>query len=99
MPAWLSEILPIVALLGLISVIVARLPRVDLGHSPAFLRRRFANWFPVGLTYAFLYMGRYNLQVCTNIVFDKAQFSTIYAWGTLTYGLSFLANGPITDKL
>jgi OPA family glycerol-3-phosphate transporter-like MFS transporter len=99
MPGWLSELLPIVVLLALIVVIVARLPRVDLGHSRAFLRRRFANWFPVGLTYAFLYMGRYNLRVCTNIVFDKAQFSNIYFWGTITYGFAFLANGPITDKL
>lgn len=99
MPGWLSEFLPIVALLALVSVLVARLPRVDLGHSPAFLRRRFSNWFPVGLTYAFLYMGRYNLRVCTNIVFDKAQFSNIYFWGTLTYGFAFLLNGPLTDKL
>lgn len=99
MPGWLSELLPIVALLALIVVIVGRLPRVDLGHSPAFLRRRFVNWFPVGLTYAFLYMARYNLRVCTNIVFDKAQFSNIYFWGTLTYGFAFLLNGPLTDRL
>jgi OPA family glycerol-3-phosphate transporter-like MFS transporter len=99
MPGWLSELLPIVALLTLIIVIVGRLPRIDLGHSPSFLRRRFMNWFPVGLTYAFLYMGRYNLRVCTNIVFDKAQFSNIYFWGTLTYGFAFLLNGPLTDKL
>jgi MFS transporter, OPA family, glycerol-3-phosphate transporter len=99
MPAWLSELLPIAALLGLIVLIVGRLPRVDLGHSRAFLRRRFFNWFPVGLTYAFLYMARYNLRVCTNIVFDKAQFSNIYFWGTLTYGFAFIINGPLTDRL
>lgn len=99
MPGWLSEFLPILVLLALVAVVVTRLPRVDLGHSPAFLRRRFINWFPVGLTYAFLYMGRYNLQVCTNIVFDKAQFSTIYAWGTATYGVSFLINGPLADRI
>lgn len=99
MPGWLSELLPIVVLLALVAVVVGRLPRIDLGHSPAFLRRRFMNWFPVGLTYAFLYMGRYNLSVCTNIVFDKAQFSQIYAWGTLTYGFSFLLNGPLADKI
>jgi MFS transporter, OPA family, glycerol-3-phosphate transporter len=99
MPGWLSELLPILALLGLISVIVARLPKVDVDHSPAFLRRRFANWFPVGLTYAFLYMARYNLRVGTNIVFDKAQFSDIYFWGTLTYGVAFVINGPLTDRL
>ena len=99
MPAWLNELLPIVLLLGLIVVVVGRLPRADLGHSPAFLRRRFANWFPVGLTYAFLYMGRYNLNACIGPVFDKAQFSDIYFWGTLTYGFSFVLNGPITDRI
>jgi OPA family glycerol-3-phosphate transporter-like MFS transporter len=99
MPGWLSEFLPILALLALVAIIVGRLPKVDLGHSPAFLRRRFANWFPVGLTYAFLYMARYNLRVCTNVVFDKAQFSDIYFWGTLTYGVAFVINGPLTDKL
>ncbi len=99
MPAWLRELAPIVALLALIVVIVARLPRVDLGHSPAFLRRRFWNWFPVGLTYAFLYMGRYNLNAVIGPVFDKAQFSDIYFWGTLTYGFSFVVNGPLTDRL
>lgn len=99
MPGWLSELLPILALLALIVVVVGRLPRVDLGHSPAFLRRRFANWFPVGLTYAFLYMGRYNLNACNNVVFDKAQFSTIYFWGTITYGVAFVVNGPLTDRI
>jgi OPA family glycerol-3-phosphate transporter-like MFS transporter len=98
MPGWLRELLPIVALLALIIVVVSRLPKIDIGHSPAFLRRRFVNWFPVGLTYAFLYMGRYNLNACIGTVFDKAQFSDIYFWGTLTYGFSFVINGPITDR-
>jgi MFS transporter, OPA family, glycerol-3-phosphate transporter len=99
MPAWLSDLLPIVLLLGLIIVVVRRLPRADLGHSPAFLKRRFANWFPVGLTYAFLYMGRYNLNACIGPVFDKAQFSGVFFWGTVTYGFSFVLNGPLTDRL
>ena len=99
MPGWLSELLPIVALLALIVVVVARLPRADLGHSPAYLRRRFANWFPVGLTYAFLYMGRYNLRAVTNIAFDKASFAEISAWGALVYGVAFVVNGPLTDRI
>lgn len=99
MPTWLRELLPIVVLLALVVVVVGRLPKVDLGHSPAFLRRRLVNWFPVGLTYAFLYMGRYNLNACIGTVFDKAQFSDIYALGTLIYGLSFVVNGPLTDKI
>jgi OPA family glycerol-3-phosphate transporter-like MFS transporter len=99
MPSWLNELLPIVLLLGLIVVVVGRLPRADLGHSPAFLKRRFANWFPVGLTYAFLYMGRYNLNACIGPVFDKAQFSGVFFWGTVTYGVSFVLNGPLTDRI
>lgn len=104
MPAWLSELLAIVALLVVIVVVVARLPRVELGHSKAFVRRRFANWFPVGLTYAFLYMGRYNLNACidkkdTLLLFEKAQYFGIDKWGALTYGVSFIVNGPLTDKL
>ena len=98
MPGWLRELAAIVALLTLIVLVVRRLPRVDLGHSPAFLRRRVMNWLPVGLTYAFLYMGRYNLNACIGTVFDKAEFSNIYFWGTLTYGFSFILNGPLTDR-
>src|SRR5881227_2810568 len=37
-----------------------------LKHGPWFLSRRFINWFPLGMTYAFLYMGRYNLTVAKN---------------------------------
>ncbi len=104
MPGWLAELLPIVILLSVIVVVVVRLPKVDLGHSPEFRRRRFFNWFPVGMTYAFLYMGRYNLNACIDkkdvlLLFDKAQYFEIDSWGALTYGLSFLVNGPITDRI
>jgi OPA family glycerol-3-phosphate transporter-like MFS transporter len=37
-----------------------------MGHSRWFMMRRFINWFPLGMTYAFLYMGRYNLNVSKN---------------------------------
>lgn len=102
LPPWLSELLPIVGLLVVIALVVSRLPRIDVGHSAAFRVRRFWNWFPVGLTYAFLYMGRYNLNAVASgrhLLFDKKQFSTIYAWGTLAYGFSFVLNGPLTDRL
>ncbi|HQY61878.1 MAG: MFS transporter [Myxococcales bacterium] len=104
MPRWLVDLLPIVVLLAVIVVVVARLPKVELGHTSAFRRRRFFNWFPVGLTYAFLYMGRYNLNACIDrrdvlVLFDKAQYFEIDSWGALTYGLSFLVNGPITDRI
>lgn len=99
MTGLLSELTPIVVLLALVAFVVARLPKVDIGHSKAFLRRRFVNWFPVGLTYAFLYMGRYNLNTGIGPIFDKKQFGIIYGWGTLVYGVSFVLNGPLTDRL
>jgi OPA family glycerol-3-phosphate transporter-like MFS transporter len=102
MKNWATELLPILGLLAVISLVVTRLPRVNLGHSPAFLRRRFLNWFPVGLSYAFLYMGRYNLTVCKNAlgsqVMSKEDFGTVFSIGTVVYGVAFLLNGPLTDK-
>ncbi len=98
MPPWLQELLPILVLLAVIAAVISRLPKVDLGHSPAYIRRRVTNWLPVGLTYAFLYMARYNLNSIIGPVFEKSQFSSIYAWGTLAYGVSFVINGPLTDR-
>jgi OPA family glycerol-3-phosphate transporter-like MFS transporter len=98
MPAWLQELLPILILLAVIGVVISRLPRVDLGHSPAFRKRRFANWFPVGMTYAFLYMGRYNLNVYASAFKLKEEFATIFSIGTVVYGVSFVLNGPLTDR-
>ena len=63
LPTWLREILPIVVLLTVVAFVIARLPRTEVSHSPAFRRRRLMNWLPLGLTYAFLYMGRYNLKI------------------------------------
>ena len=62
MPSWLSNMLPIVVLLTAVGVVLWRLPKVDLGHSQAFKRRRIFNWLPLGLTYAFLYFARYNFK-------------------------------------
>lgn len=73
-----------------------------IAHSAAYRRRRFLNWFPMGLTYAFLYMGRYNLTVAKNALGDlmtKEDFGLIFGIGTFVYALSFLINGPLTDKL
>ncbi len=71
-------------------------------HSRAFRFRRFLNWFPMGLAYAFLYMGRYNLTVAKNELGDlmtKEDFGVIFGVGTVTYAFAFLINGPLTDKL
>ena len=73
-----------------------------LKHGPWFLSRRFINWFPLGMSYAFLYMGRYNLTVAKNGFGDlmtNEEFGLIFAAGTITYGLSFLINGPLVDKI
>ena len=102
MPVWLEKFLPILILLAVVSVVLGRLPKVDHGHSPAFLRRRLWNWLPLGLSYAFLYMGRYNLAVAKNALGDLMtieDFSNIKAVGTYVYGISFLLNGPLTDRL
>src|SRR5690349_17839585 len=73
-----------------------------LNHSRWFITRRFINWFPLGMTYAFLYMGRYNLNVSKNALgslMTKEDLGTIFAIGTLVYGLSFIVNGPLVDKI
>ncbi|HWH68079.1 MAG TPA: MFS transporter, partial [Candidatus Sulfotelmatobacter sp.] len=73
-----------------------------LKHGRWFLTRRFINWLPLGMTYAFLYMGRYNLNVSKNALgtlMSKEDFGLIFAAGTVTYALSFLINGPLVDKI
>ncbi|MBI2605274.1 MAG: MFS transporter [Deltaproteobacteria bacterium] len=97
-----QQFLPILILIIVISFILARLPKVDLGHSPAFIKRRAFNWLPLGLTYAFLYMGRYNLTVAKNALGElitNADFGTIFGIGTWVYGVSFIINGPLTDRI
>jgi sugar phosphate permease len=71
-------------------------------HPGAYRRRRFLNWVPLGVTYAFLYMGRYNLTVAKNALGDLmslSQFGDIFGVGTAVYAISFLINGPLTDKI
>ncbi len=101
LPTWLQQLAPILILLAVIGAVVARLPKVELGHTDAFKRRRFLNWFPLGLTYAFLYFGRYNLNEATSAIpgMTNQDFGVIFGAGTITYGVSFVLNGPLTDKL
>jgi OPA family glycerol-3-phosphate transporter-like MFS transporter len=95
-----QELVPILILCAVIAVVVARLPKIDVGHTPEFRRRRLLNWLPLGLTYAFLYMGRYNLTVLKNVQgISQYDFGNIDFWGSLTYGLSFLVNGPLADRI
>lgn len=72
-------------------------------HSRAFRIRRFANWFPLGFTYATLYMGRYNFNVAKGDIgkafhFDKATMGIIATAGFWTYMLAVLFNGPLADR-
>jgi len=102
LPLWLKNILGILLLLGAVGVVVLRLPKIDLGHSEAFKRRRFWNWFPLGLTYALLYFGRYNLAALQasleqSGVLTKKEFGEIDGLGSVVYGIAFLLNGPLTD--
>ena len=39
LPGWLQELIPILGLLIVVILIVRRLPRVDVGHSPEFIAR------------------------------------------------------------
>lgn len=74
-------------------------------HSREYRMRRFLNWFPLGLTYALLYMGRYNLTVAKSSLSHGQQlmtnedFGIIFGAGTLTYAFAFLVNGPLVDHI
>jgi len=98
----LKQFLPVLILLLVVWFVLSRIPKVDLGHTKEFLSRRKWNWLPLGLTYAFLYMGRYNLTVSKNSFGDlmtNSDFGTIFGVGTVVYGFSFIINGPLTDKM
>jgi OPA family glycerol-3-phosphate transporter-like MFS transporter len=106
----MGELAAIFILLAVVAFVIARLPSVEeVSHSDAFKRRRVLNWLPLGLTYAFLYMGRYNLKI-SKFAFEEMQdatggalmgnadFGYIFTVGVWVYGSSFLLNGPLTDR-
>jgi len=110
MPEALGKLAPIAILLVVVGIVLFRLPPVEgVTHSKAFRRRRVMNWLPLGLTYAFLYMGRYNLKI-SKFAFEEMQdpmggalmgnedFGFILTVGFWVYGMSFLLNGPLTDR-
>lgn len=98
-----SDVLyPGAILLCLLGVIWIYFRNNPLRHGRAFMIRRFVNWFPLGMTYAFLYMGRYDLTVAKNALgslMTKGEFGTIAGVGTATYAVSFLLNGPLVDRI
>jgi OPA family glycerol-3-phosphate transporter-like MFS transporter len=114
--SFFEKFLPILLLLIVVTFIIARLPPPDFGglatdwRTAAFRQRRVLNWLPLGLTYAFLYMGRYNLKISKfafesikgsgdSAMMSNQDFGIIFAAGTVVYGMSFLINGPMTDRL
>ncbi|HVU33004.1 MAG TPA: MFS transporter [Opitutaceae bacterium] len=89
-------------LLCLLAVVGVYFWNNPLHHGGWFLVRRFINWFPLGMSYAFLYMARYNINVSKNALgnmISNEAFGIIFAAGTLVYGFSFLVNGPLVDRL
>jgi OPA family glycerol-3-phosphate transporter-like MFS transporter len=92
---------PATVALCLAAVIAAYFANNPLRHGRWFVMRRFINWFPLGMTYAFLCMGRYNIIVAKGALgtlMSKEDLGIIFAAGTWTYALSFLVNGPLIDK-
>ncbi|HUL51975.1 MAG TPA: MFS transporter [Opitutaceae bacterium] len=88
--------------LCLIATIVIYFLNNPIKHGTWFMVRRFINWFPLGMTYAFLYMGRYNLVVAKNALgttMSNEDFGWIFFWGTAVYAFAFLVNGPLVDKI
>jgi len=89
-------------ILCLAAVVVIYFSNNPLKHGRWFMVRRFINWLPLGMTYAFLCMGRYNLIVAKGALgalMSKEDLGIIFAAGTWTYALSFLVNGPLIDKI
>ena len=88
--------------LCLVAVVVMYFLNNPLKHGWWYMIRRLINWLPLGMTYAFLYMGRYNLTVSKTALgaqMTKEDFGWIFGIGTVVYGMSFLVNGPLVDKI
>lgn len=72
-------------------------------HSDAFRRARLFNWFPLGLAYMFLYAGRYNInpakETLSGLIGGNAGLGTINTVGAIVYGVAFLLNGPLTERM
>lgn len=72
-------------------------------HTQQFRNRRGLNWLTLGLTYAAMYMARYNFgfankELSDTFGFSKTEIGTIITVSTLVYGLSAIFNGPIADR-
>lgn len=73
-----------------------------INHTKKFMWRRFLNWFPLGMTYAFMYMGRYNLNVAKIALGDlmtKEDFGFIGGVGFSVYAVALFFIGPVVDRI
>jgi OPA family glycerol-3-phosphate transporter-like MFS transporter len=73
-------------------------------HTSAFRRRRSLNWLTLGLTYAAMYMSRYNFAFANKDLsdtygFTKADVGWIISFSTIIYGIAAMANGPLADRM
>lgn len=80
------------------------LKKHELNHTTEFRRRRALNWVTLGLTYASMYMARYNFAFANKDLsdvygFSKSEIGSIITFSTLFYGLSAMLNGPVADKI
>src|SRR5208337_3564997 len=92
---------PATVALCLAAIITAYFFNNPLLHFRWFMLGLVINWLPLGMTYAFLCMGRYNIIVAKaalGTLMSKEDLGIIFAAGTWTYALSFLVNGPLIDK-
>ena len=79
------------------------MPHRRPNHSADFRSRRTQNWLVLGMTYAAMYMARYNFPLANKALsdaygWDKAQVGAIISTATLVYGISALFNGPLADR-
>lgn len=80
------------------------LKKYELDHTTEFKRRRALNWITLGLTYASMYMARYNFAFANKDLsdtfgFSKTEIGSIITFGSLFYGLSAMFNGPLADRI
>ena len=84
----------------LVYIITLYFVRNPLKHTKLFMWRRFLSWFPLAMTYSFMYMARYNLDaLATAEVITKSQKSLISGWGFFTYAVSLFTTGPLIDRI
>lgn len=96
-----SSFYPITVALCFAAVVGIYFWNNPLNHGSWFVTRRFINWLPLGMTYAFLCMARYNIIVAKGALgtlMSNSDLGIIFSTGNLVYALSFVVNGPLIDK-